>query len=362
MSSSMENNDEYDVSLNAMCLASAQLYPAVLNAAIELNLFKIIGEGNPKGMSPSEIASQLPNPHAAGDDIAGRLDRLLCLLATHSLLTCSSNKVDEDGRIERLYALSPTGKYMLPDEDGVSYASISNLRYHPAYIKVRENIKQVIVNEEDDLFKIVNGMSMYEYTKKDPTFETLFHKAMADVSSIHMKEILEKYKGFEGISTLVDVAGGIGETLKMIVSKYPSIHAINFDLPHVVQHAPSYPGIKHVGGNMFEDVPEGDAIMMKSVIHNWADDKCIQVLKNCHKSLKKGGKLIVISIIMPEIPNASVGHKFATILDTVMFLQAGGKERTEKEIEALGKAAGFSSYCVAARLLSSVLGVFEFCK
>ncbi|XP_054781969.1 isoliquiritigenin 2'-O-methyltransferase-like [Prosopis cineraria] len=130
----MDNHDQCDVSLDAMLLVSGQLYLAVLNAAIELDLFKIIGEGNPKGMSPSEIASKLPNAHA---DTVRRLDRLLCLLASHSVLTCSSRKVDEDGRIERLYDLSPTDKYMFPDEDGVSYASVSRLSYHPAYIKVR---------------------------------------------------------------------------------------------------------------------------------------------------------------------------------------------------------------------------------
>jgi caffeic acid 3-O-methyltransferase len=29
----------------------------------------------------------------------------------------------------------------------------------------------------------------------------------------------------------------------MIVSKYPSIRGINFDLPHVIEDAPSYPGM-----------------------------------------------------------------------------------------------------------------------
>ncbi|KAI9098371.1 hypothetical protein K1719_024996 [Acacia pycnantha] len=356
----MENNDdEYDVSLDAMLLSGAQLYPAVLNAAIELNLFKIIGEGSPKGMSPSEIASQLPNPHA---DTVRRLDRLLFLLTTHSVLTCSSSMKLDDGSNERLFALSPTGKYMFPDEDGVSYASLSKLNYHPTYVKVRENMKEVILDEEEDLFKKVHGMSMFEYMKTDPTLEVLFHKAMADISCMHMKQILKKYKGFEGISTLVDVAGGIGQSLKMIVSKYPSIQGINFDLPHVVQQAPSYPGIKHVGGNMFEGVPEGDAIMIKATTHNWADDKCIQVLKNCYKSLNKSGKLIIIDLIMPEIPIASDGHKLAAILDNIMFLQAGGKERTEREFEALGKAAGFSTYRVAALVFSSALGVIEFYK
>ncbi|KAK4280172.1 hypothetical protein QN277_011830 [Acacia crassicarpa] len=185
---------------------------------------------------------------------------------------------------------------------------------------------------------------------------------MADISCMHMKQILKKYKGFEGISTLVDVAGGIGQSLKMIVSKYPSIQGINFDLPHVVHQAPSYPGIKHVGGNMFEGVPEGDAILIKATTHNWTDDKCIQVLKNCYKSHNKSGKLIIIDVIMPEIPIASDGHKLAAILDNIMFLQAGGKERTEREFEALGKAAGFSTYRVAALVFASTLGVIEFYK
>lgn len=106
----------------------------------------------------------------------------------------------------------------------------------------RKNIKQLIVEKEEDLFKKVNGESMFEYMKKDPTLDALFNKAMADVSCMHMKQILEKYQGFQGISTLVDVAGGIGQSLKMIISKYPLIQGINFDLQHVVQQAPSYPG------------------------------------------------------------------------------------------------------------------------
>lgn len=92
------------------------------------------------------------------------------------------------------------------------------------------------------MFKKVHGMSLFEYSETDPTFKPLFHKAMADISAMHMKKILVTYNGFEGISTLVDVAGGVGQSLKMITSKYPSIKGINFDLPQVVQHAPSYPG------------------------------------------------------------------------------------------------------------------------
>jgi len=58
-----------------------------------------------------------------------------------------------------------------------------------------------------------------------------------------MKNVLESYKGFEGIKRLVDVGGGLGININLITSKYPYIHGINFDLPHVIQDAPSYPGM-----------------------------------------------------------------------------------------------------------------------
>lgn len=65
---------------------------------------------------------------------------------------------------------------------------------------------------------------------------------MSDHSTITMKKLLETYKGFEGLNSVVDVGGGTGAVLSMIVSKYPSIKGINFDLPHVIEDAPSYPG------------------------------------------------------------------------------------------------------------------------
>ncbi|KAH0664792.1 hypothetical protein KY285_025998 [Solanum tuberosum] len=48
-----------------------------------------------------------------------------------------------------------------------------------------------------------------------------------------------------------------------IVSKYPHIKGVTFDLPHVIKDAPVYPGVEHVAGDMFQSVPQGDVIFMK---------------------------------------------------------------------------------------------------
>lgn len=86
-------------------------------------------------------------------------------------------------------------------------------------------------------------MTAFDYHGTDPRFNKVFNRGMADHSTITMKKILEMYKGFEGLKTVVDVGGGTGAVLNMIISKYPHTKGINFDLPHVVSDAPNYPGM-----------------------------------------------------------------------------------------------------------------------
>lgn len=49
---------------------------------------------------------------------------------------------------------------------------------------------------------------------------------------------------------------------------------------------------------MFESVPKGDAIFMKWILHNWSDDLCIKLLKNCYDAIPSDGKVIVVEVGM----------------------------------------------------------------
>ena len=86
-------------------------------------------------------------------------------------------------------------------------------------------------------------MGVYEYAGNDSRFNGVLNKAMLNHTSIVMNRILDSYNGFEQIKQLVDVGGGLGITLNIITSRYPHIEGVNFDLPHVIQNAPSYRGI-----------------------------------------------------------------------------------------------------------------------
>lgn len=89
-------------------------------------------------------------------------------------------------------------------------------------------------------------MRGFEFHATDARVNKMFNQAMSEHSTIIMRKILREYKGFEGVKCIVDVGGGVGASLKMIMSEYPLIKDINFDLPHVVQLAPPYKGMAYI--------------------------------------------------------------------------------------------------------------------
>ncbi|KAK8592728.1 hypothetical protein V6N13_063295 [Hibiscus sabdariffa] len=259
--------------LLAMELAFASAVHRVLASAVELDLFEIMAKaGRGALLSPKEVASKLPTNNP---DAPVMLDRMFRLLASYSVLTCSLLTLP-DGRVERLYGLGPVCKFLTKNEDGVSLSSLCVLTQDRVVAESWYFLKDVVL-EGGDPFHRIHGKEMFEYHGADPRFNKAFNRGMSDHSTITTKKILETYDGFEGIKTLVDVGGGTGATLHKIVSKYPTIKGINFDMPHVIKDAPSYPGVEHVGGDMFASVPKGDAIFMKIVIagsHGVVHEEC----------------------------------------------------------------------------------------
>ncbi|XP_010068763.1 caffeic acid 3-O-methyltransferase 1-like [Eucalyptus grandis] len=104
-------------------------------------------------------------------------------------------------------------------------------------------------------FKKEYRMSAFEYHSTHPRFNKIFNWTISDHFTITMKKIPQTYNGFEGLQMLVDVGGGIRAALSVIVAKYPLIKGIKYDLSHVIEDAPSYPGIESIGGDMFVSVP-----------------------------------------------------------------------------------------------------------
>ncbi|KAI3732269.1 hypothetical protein L1987_63473 [Smallanthus sonchifolius] len=354
---SVESNQDESF-LFAMQLATASVLPMVLKTAIELDLLETIAKAGPDGvLSASELVAQLPkvnNPEAPV-----MVDRICSLLASHSVLTCTI-KETADGCVERFYGSAPVCKFLTKNDGGVSLAPLLLMNQDKILMESWYYLKDAVLDGGIP-FNKAYGMSAFEYHGKDQRFNKVFNSGMFNHSTMTMKKIVDLYDGFSGLKTLVDVGGGIGASLNMITSKHTSLKGINFDLPHVIEDAKTYQGIEHVGGDMFESVPKGDAIFMKWILHDWSDAHCLQILKNCYKSLPEDGKVIVAECILPEAPDSTTATQNVIHIDVIMLAHnPGGKERTEKEFEALAKGAGFKGFHKAACALNT--WVMEFSK
>ena len=124
----------------------------------------------------------------------------------------------------------------------------------------------------------------------------IFNAAMVDLTRLVTPEILRSYD-FSGISHLMDVGGGAGELLGAIAKQNRKLRGTVFDLPRCADAASGHlrqigvsDRVEFVAGDFFKSVPAiADAIILKSVIHDWNDARSISILRNCRAALPGNG-------------------------------------------------------------------------
>ncbi|XP_002965284.2 caffeic acid 3-O-methyltransferase [Selaginella moellendorffii] len=318
--------------------------PSALNAVIKLGIPDILSSSQDAPLSSAEIIAQIPACGSSGS--GANLDRILRVLSSIGVFQESLH----DGGI-RKYGVTPLCRYLVtnPSNGGLPLSSWVIVNQDVVFMKTWEFLYQSVTTGADP-FTAAHGKPLFDLTADNPRFRGIFDSAMSDNSNAYMRLIVEAYDGFQGVRTLVDVGGGIGNSLRVILGRHKGIKGINFDLPHVISKAPDFPGVEHVSGDMFDKVPQGDVIFMKWILHDWKDEACITLLKNCYESLPSRGKVVVVDSILPSGTNHSFGSRFALNMDLLMLAYTGGKERTLEEFEALANAAGFAEVKVVITL------------
>ncbi|KAK1385924.1 Flavone 3'-O-methyltransferase 1 [Heracleum sosnowskyi] len=329
--------------LAALQIVNSSTVHGVLSALLELNVFDIIAQnaGYNGYHHPDEIASNLPtkNPEASG-----MLDHMLRLLATHSIIKCKLVTDSGNALLTRSYGLTSISQYFVQGQDGPCLVPYHQFVHHKEMQNCWYKLKDAVLDGGIPFHLAHDGADVYDYLKKDEHLANLLTQAMDKSISNSMDILLKMYKGFEGVTKVVDVGGAHGANLSCIVSFNPHVKGINFDLPHVVKNAPKLPGIDHLGGDMFVSVPKGEVIVLQRVLPDWNDEKTVKILKNCYQALPDSGKVVIIEMIHSELPGNDVIAKNTSQVDMLeMLLTHGGKQRTAIEFQMLGKEAGFAS-------------------
>ena len=286
------------------------------------------------------IAERLASGPRAVDDLAAeagvRADGLYRVLRALSGIGIFAEPAP------RTFALNPPAELLRKGPgslgDGVQF--IADTLHFQAYGEMLHSLQTGQPAAE----KIV-GMPLFDFLAGNPEWSASFNNAMTAFSASVMPAVLKAYD-FSGIGTLVDVAGGHGHVLTAVLREYPSMRGVLSDVEHVI--AGAGPLIAAAGVkdrcrtevcDFFKAVPTGgDAYIMKHIIHDWDDDRAVQILSNIKAALagKPQGRVILLEAVVAGPNTPDLGK----LIDLEMMLFPGGRERTQDEFAALFARAG----------------------
>jgi hypothetical protein len=198
------------------------------------------------------------------------------------------------------------------------------------------------------------GADDFAVYEADGAAADAFNRAMSNLTQPIADMVVEAID-FRGVHRIADIGGGHGLLVGTILAAYPNLRGMVFDLEHAVARAGdalAQMGVAErcelVGGNFFDGVPSGaDVYLLKSVLHDWDDEHCGVILRQCARAMsaesKRGARLLVIERIRPERFSPTARDQAIARSDLNMLVSLGGRERTAQEYGALLSAAGLRS-------------------
>jgi hypothetical protein len=323
-------------------LASSWLAQA-LYAVVRLGIADLLADGpRPAG----ELSA------ACGADPAA-LTRVLRALSLHGLLA-----QPEPG----VFALTPASQLLRADVPG-SVRLNALLQGEEIFRSFAEIMHTMRTGEP--AFAAVYGVPFYDYLGTHPDAADTFHQSMGGQPVPTALSTCD----FDGAGVVVDVGGGDGHLLIDVLTRHPDARGVLVETPDAVRLARAEidragltERVEYVPGSFFEPLPGGgDVYVLARVLHNWADERAVAILRRVRDALPEAGRLVVLEDLLPEAGAGEPagltgpGRAAAAMIDLLMLVTLEGRDRTEPEYRALLTAAGFGSI-VARRAAGSGLG------
>ncbi|MDA3630495.1 methyltransferase [Saccharopolyspora sp. WRP15-2] len=187
------------------------------------------------------------------------------------------------------------------------------------------------------------GADIFTHFSRNPGEAGLFSKFMSNMTGMVIEDAISLLD-LDGVGRVVDVGGAEGALVLQLMREHPDVEGQVFDLPHVVEDARRAAGeaglsdrFTAVGGDFFTDVPEADYYLLKNILHDWADEQCRTILRNCRRAARPGARALVIEALIGDIGKPDQ----AVLMDMNMLAVSEGLERDLDEFDELFAATGW---------------------
>ncbi|KAJ0837678.1 putative trans-resveratrol di-O-methyltransferase [Helianthus annuus] len=247
------------------------------------------------------------------------------------------------------YFLAPSSRLLLKDEP-LSLRPFLLAMLDPMLMDPWQHLSKWFQNDDVNPVQTTYGRILWDLAGQEKNLNKFFNEAMASDARLVTSVVIEHCGGvFEGLDSIVDVGGGTGTFAKGIAKAFPNISC-------------TIKNLSYVGGDMFEAIPKADALLLKWILHDWSDEKCVKILKQCKEAIpskENRGKLIIIDMVVKvhEVENDLLETQL--FFDMLLMTLLEGRERSEEDWAKLFLDASFSDYKITPILgLRSLIEVY----
>jgi O-methyltransferase domain/Dimerisation domain len=185
---------------------------------------------------------------------------------------------------------------------------------------------------------------------QDPDASAIFRAVMGTSPAENYAPIAAAWP-FPSSGVVADLGGGGGALIRAVLERHRSLRGMLVDreasieaaAPHFKESATA-DRCELIAADLSESVPQGaDVYMLKHVLHGCADDKAVEVMRNCRAVIPPNGSLLVIEFVLPDVVSGPAPELVGRFMsDLNMMAVTGGRERSEHEWRQLLEEAGFT--------------------
>jgi hypothetical protein len=295
---------------------------AALKAAIDLDLFRAVGEG------PGDVASIASRCSASERGI-----RILC-----DFLTINGVLVKEDGR----YRHSPTSAAFLDPRSPSCLASIAQFLANPEMRGAYDNLAEIVRTGRT----ILPGDGSVE--PENPLW-VQFAESMAPMMAPMVGPLgAIVLEGNAGPMRVLDIAAGHGLFGIEVAKQNPQAHVTGLDWAPVLRvaldnarKAGVHDRYTMLPGSAFEVDFNGpyDAVLLTNFLHHFDKPTCVGLLHKIKAALRPGGQCATLEFV-PNEDRVSPPTPAAFAL-TMLTSTAAGDAYTLSELTGMYDEAGF---------------------
>lgn len=238
------------------------------------------------------------------------------------------------------YELTPRAKkYLLSD----SSSRLSNM------ILFSENVFESLLKLDNYVKQGGPKLENLDIFTKDQW--VIFNKAMAEVASLDVKEVIGKLPLSRKYKKLLDLGGSHGIHSIESCKKVPGLSAEILDLnptkanaERIIKENKMSKRVKFRAGDFLTDrLGEGyDVVLAFNVIHGLTDSKNEELAKKVYKSINHRGIYVILDQIKEARGKSELSRFIPVTMGVMLFNQSGGRTYSLTEVQEWLKTVGFA--------------------